>query len=144
VWVRLAETIHGHLGVLAAVALVHPAVLLRRGAAPSRGARWAIALSTALVTLAFSAGIAIYPHYRSAVRRPLFALRPAAGWLFETKEHLAFAVLSLALGAAVCALAAPRDAAALRRAAAAQFAAAAGLCALVAALGSFVASVRGF
>ena len=45
---RLLESVHGHLGVLTAVALVHPAILLRRGLPLSRGARWSVWLTTLL------------------------------------------------------------------------------------------------
>ncbi|MGF1464925.1 MAG: hypothetical protein ACFCGT_02225 [Sandaracinaceae bacterium] len=141
---RLLTDIHGHLGVLAAVALIHPALLLRRGRPLTRGMRWAVTLSTGLVTLAFGLGIGLYEPYRAEVRRPLFFASRTAGLLFETKEHLAFMALCLALGGAACALGAPRGDPGLRRLAAALFLGAALLAGAVVALGTYVASVRTF
>jgi hypothetical protein len=141
---RLLESVHGHLGVLAGVALLHPALLLRGGRPLSRGIRWTIGLATVLTGVAFALGVTIYGHYREDVRLPLFLRNPQAGLLFETKEHLAYAVLALALGAGVCALAAPREAHGLRRTAAALYAAAAGLCMITAGLGVYVATVAAF
>jgi hypothetical protein len=141
---RLWETIHGHFGVLAAAALLHPAILLRRGKALSRGARYAVFFTSALVVLAFATGLWIYPAYRRTVRATLFYTSPRAGFLFETKEHLAYAVVALTLGATVCGLLAPGDRDELRKAAALVYAAGAGLCIATVALGSYVASVHGF
>jgi hypothetical protein len=143
-WNALAESIHGHAGILAVAVLVHPAVLLWRGRPLSRGARWAIAASSIATSLAFGLGISIYEAYRETIKRSLYIEAPQAGWLFETKEHLAFAVIALALGAAACALLSPREHAELRRLAAWLFACAAALGAVVAAIGVYVASVRGF
>ena len=143
-WLRLLESVHGHFGILAAVALVHPAWLLRRGRPLSRGARWSVGL-TALVTCgAFGLGLLLYEPYRAQVKRRLFAYSRDAGWLFETKEHLAFAVIALTLGATAAALLTPRDDARTRRLAAAAYAAAALLCFVVAGLGTYVASLRSF
>lgn len=142
--IRLFETIHGHLGVLAAAALLHPAILLRKGQPLSPRLRLAVLLSTSAVVLAFSTGLYIYPSYRNAVRPALFHASTRAGFLFETKEHLAFAVISTALGACVCALSAPREARALRQAASVSYAVGALLCIVTVCLGSYVASVRGF
>jgi len=141
---RLFETIHGHFGVLAAAALVHPALLLRKGAPLTRGKSWSLALSALLTVLTFGSGTLIYPSYTRIVKRELFYASTRAGLLFETKEHLAFAVLCLTLGALLAAVAAPRAATELRRAAALLFALAAALCLLSAGLGSYVASLRGF
>jgi hypothetical protein len=141
---RLLESLHGHLGVLAAIGLVHPAILLRRGHPLSRGGRWSIALTALATALAFGSGAFIYPAYIRLVRRHVFSTSVPAGMLFETKEHLAFVVTCLTAGAAVAALCSPREEAAMRRAAALLFAAAALLCLLTAGLGSYVAAVRGF
>lgn len=143
-WDRLWEAIHGHLGVLAAVALVHPAILMWRGRPLSRGARWSVGLSSALTVGAYSFGLASYGAYREVVKRELFATDRAAGLLFETKEHLAYVTVALAIGGCACALLAPRSADETRRTAARLYAVAAALCALVGALGTYVASVRGF
>lgn len=143
-WIRLLETVHGHLGVLAAAALLHPAILMRRGLPLSRGGWWSVALTTTVTCLAFGTGLAIYGDYREVVKPELFREAPEVGLLFETKEHLAWMVLSIALGAGVASLMAPRRAGGVRRAAAALYAVAALLCLAAAALGSWVASVRGF
>jgi heme A synthase len=148
VLLRLLESLHGHFGVLAAVALIHPAWLLRRGKPLSRGARWSVGLTALVTTAAFSLGLSIYESYRETVKRQLFAFSREAGWLFETKEHLAFAVISLTLGATAAAFATARqrtpEARRIRRMAAAAYAAAAILCLVVVALGTYVASLRSF
>jgi hypothetical protein len=141
---RALETLHGHLAVLAAAALIHPAILLRRGSPLSRGARWAIGLGTLAVVLAFTLGLVIYPAYTQEVRTPLFFASPRAGLLFETKEHWAFMVVSIAVGAAVASLAAPLTATALRRTSALFYALAAALCLATAGLGSVTATIHGF
>lgn len=143
-WLRLLESLHGHLGVLTAAALLHPAILLRRGRPLSRGGRWSVALTTLLSLLAFVTGVFIYGDYRELVKRELFMQRPEVALLFETKEHLAWVVLSFALGAGVAALIAPRAALETRRAAGWLYVAAAILCIATASLGTWVAAVRGF
>lgn len=142
--IRVLEAMHGHMGVLAAASLVHPAILMRRGQQLSRGARWAISLSTAFAVSAFSMGIFIYEDYRSTVKRELFRMSRTAGYLFETKEHLAFAVVTLATGALVCAWMAPPESRRLRQASAAAYLSSALLAALVCVLGTYVAAVHTF
>lgn len=90
---RVLEHVHGHVGWLAALALAHPAILLRR---PYRRARGVAIAATALVTVAAGLGAIIYPGYRTAVKPILFATTPAVGELFERKEHLGIAALVLA------------------------------------------------
>jgi hypothetical protein len=141
---RILASIHGHLGVLAAAALTHPMFLLRRGQQLSRGSRLSLILSTLFAVLAFSFGIAIYEGYRSSVKRVLFVMNERAGFLFETKEHLAFAVVALALGGAACALLAPPEDRQLRKAAAAAYFSAAAIAITVCVLGTYVAAVHGF
>ena len=141
---RLFETVHGHLAVLAVAVLLHPAWLLRRGQRLSRGQAVAVAATVLLVVLAFASGLFVYGDYRSLVRAGLFRASSSAGLLFETKEHLAYGVVATTLGAATCAFLAPRDGKELRRAAATLFAIAAALCLATVALGSYVASVHGF
>jgi hypothetical protein len=143
IW-RVLESIHGHLGVLAVAALLHPAILLRRGLPLSRGARWSVGLTTLVTLLAFGLGVGIYEQYRATVKRGVFLESRAMGFLFETKEHLGFAVAALALGAGVAAWLAPPAAVSVRRACAAAYAAAALLCAIVVVLGTLVASTHGF
>jgi hypothetical protein len=142
--VRWIEAIHGHAGVLAVAALYHPAIILWRGAPLSRGSKWAISLSTSLCTVAFAIGTGIYEAYRAQIRPELAREHREIALLFETKEHLAFAALCLALGALACAWLAPRGDAALRKLAARLYLSAALLATIVAALGTHVASVRSF
>jgi hypothetical protein len=141
---RVLETIHGHLGVLAAASLYHPAILMRRGQQLSRGARWAVGLATGFAVAAFSMGLVIYEDYRSVVKRELFEIRYGAGLLFETKEHLAYAVVTMALGAGAAAFLAPPEARRLRQASAAMYLSAALLATGVCALGTVVAAVHSF
>ncbi len=145
---RLLESLHGHFGVLAAVALIHPAWLLRRGKPLSRGGRWSVGLTALVTSVAFGLGLSIYEDYRATVKRRLFAFSREAGWAFETKEHLAFAVITLTLGATVAAFATARqrtpEARRIRRMAGAAYGAAALVCLVVVALGTYVASMRSF
>jgi hypothetical protein len=141
---RILQSLHGHLGVLAAVALLHPAILLRQGKPLTRRNRWALALSSLSVVVTFAIGIVLYGPYRERVRQSLFVESARAGLAFETKEHLALYVVCLSLGGLVGALFAPKEAVRLRRAAALLFALAAGLCLLTAVLGTYVQSVRAF
>lgn len=143
VW-RLIEALHGHIGVLAAIALLHPAILLRRGQQLSRGARWSLALSTGFSIAAFSLGISIYDAYRTMVKQRLFLIDVRSGLLFETKEHLAFVVVALATGALICAFVAPKEARDLRRAAAATYLTAAITAGVVCVLGSWVTAIHTF
>jgi len=143
-WLRLLESIHGHLGVLAAIALIHPAILLRNGRPLSRGMRWSVGLTTAVVMLAFGMGLFIYEDYREIVKPVLLLSHHDAGMLFETKEHFAWGVLTSALGAGVAAWVAPRDAKRLRQIAAAFYAVAAVLCLATVGLGTYIASVQSF
>ncbi len=141
---RLLESVHGHVGVLAMAALLHPALILWSGRPLSRNARIALGASVALVLTAFALGLTIYPAYREQVKADLFRADVRAGLLFETKEHLAWVSLISALGAGVAALAAPPKAIAIRRIAGRVFLGSAIACALTAALGTWVASVHSF
>jgi hypothetical protein len=142
---RLQEHLHGHLGWLAAIALAHPAILLRH---TSRRAHWAVGLAVGLVTLAGALGTAMYPAYRETLRQPIFASSAAVGYLFERKEHLAFGVVMLAwAGGTAYAAATLADGGvreSLRRAAHRAFVVAAALAVVTAALGTFVAAYKTF
>jgi hypothetical protein len=90
---RVLQHIHGHMGWLAALALVHPAILLRRH---GRRAMLAVGAATFLVTATAVLGAVMYPHYRSQIKPALFVEAPSLGWAFERKEHLATAAVLLA------------------------------------------------
>jgi hypothetical protein len=141
---RILESIHGHLGVLAVAALIHPALLLRKGKPLTFATKWACGLSTSFAVAAFATGLTLYGSYREIVKRPLLVEHLDVGMLFETKEHLAWAVVTMAAGALLTALAAPRESTQLRRAAAAVYAAAVILALCTAGIGTYVAAVRGF
>lgn len=143
-FLRLLTSLHGQLGILASVALLHPAILLRRGRPLSRGLRWALGLSVLTILSAYGLGLSLYEDYRERVKRDLFALSYDVGYLFESKEHLAFAAMALALGGAGMALLAPKDAPRLRQIAAALFALASALTFVVVALGLWVSAHGSF
>ena len=108
---RFLEHVHGHVGLLAALALAHPAVLLRR---PRRNVFTVAFAATALVTTTAAVGALLYPHYRTSIKPALFAATPLVGQLFERKEHLGVAALVLAwTGLGALALARRRDEAAI-------------------------------
>jgi cytochrome c biogenesis factor len=143
---RVGEHLHGHLGWLAAIALVHPAIFLRRR---DRRAHLSVALAVAMATLAGGLGASLYPAYRERLRQPIFAQAPGVGYLFERKEHLAFGAILLAWAGAVAYVAAHRYADAvgrdaLRKAAHWAFVASALLGVVTALLGTIVASYRTF
>jgi hypothetical protein len=140
----LLEAIHGHVGVLAMIALFHPALLLWSGKPLSRNGKLALVASLALVSLAFALGLTIYGAYREEVKPELFIASERAGLLFETKEHLAWIALIGALGAGVTGLVAPPRAVQARRVAARVFLGAAIACTVAACLGTWIASVRTF
>ena len=143
--VRVAEHIHGHLGCLAAAALLHPAILLRN---PKRRAHLSVALSTAFVTAVGALGVWLYSPYRDRIKQSIFIDAPWVGLLFERKEHLAFGAILLAwagAGAYVAALGAGESLRApLRVFAHRAFVVSAILALAVVALGTAVASFRNF
>ena len=142
---RVGEHLHGHIGWIAAIALVHPAVLLRR---TGRRAHWSVGLAVALVTLAAAIGVSMYPAYRETLRQPIFVGSTSVGYLFERKEHLAFGAVMLAwtggVGYAAEALVEGTVRAALRRVAHYAFVAAAAFAVATAALGTIVAAYKTF
>lgn len=102
---RVVEHVHGHLGWLAALALVHPAVLLRRR---ERRARLACLLATSAVTLTGALGAWLYGDYRARLKQGIFLHAPRIGWSFERKEHLAVGAIVLAWAGLAAHLAATR------------------------------------
>jgi hypothetical protein len=142
---RVQEHVHGHVGWLAALALIHPAVLLRR---TKRKAHLSVVLATSVATLTGALGVAMYGDYRDKLRQHLFEQSPTMGYLFERKEHLAFAAIFLAWAGTLAYFGAtrlegqPREY--LRRAAHWSFVAAAALCVVTAVLGTMVAAFKTF
>ena len=142
---RIEEHVHGHLGWISAVALVHPAILLRR---TKRRADLAVGLSLVLISATGLLGVFLYTPYRDALRHSIFVDAPAVGYLFERKEHIALGAIGLAwagaaayVGAA-CLDGAPRDS--LRRAAHWAFVASACFALVAAVLGTIVAIYKTF
>lgn len=142
---RLLERVHGHLGWLAAAALLHPAIVLRN---PRRRARLSAVLATLTATLSGGLGAFIYTDYSRTLRRAIYVASTRHGLLFERKEHLAFAAIALAWAGCALHLTATReqDPSALPRARAAHlaFVASAALTTLVSAFGTVIASFRSF
>jgi formate hydrogenlyase subunit 3/multisubunit Na+/H+ antiporter MnhD subunit len=95
---RILEHIHGHIGWLATIVLVHPALVLRRR---GRRADWAIAFAALFPTVVGGLGAFLYGPYREQLKPAIFQRAPEIGLMFERKEHLAFATIALAwMGAA--------------------------------------------
>lgn len=143
--VRVQEHVHGHLGWLAALALVHPAILLRR---TKRKAHLSVVLSTGIATLTGALGVAMYGDYRDRLRQHIFQQARSMGYMFERKEHLAFGAILLAWAGTAAYFGAmrlegqPREH--LRRAAHWAFVAAATLAVATAVLGTMVAAFKTF
>lgn len=143
--VRIQEHVHGHIGWLAAISLIHPAIVLRR---TKRRAHLAVGLSVGIVTLAGGLGAYLYPDYRDRLRQSIFQHSRLIGYLFERKEHLAFGAFLLAWAGAMAYIAATRlegdTRERLRRAAHWAFIAAAAMAVVTAALGTMIASYKTF
>ncbi len=139
---RWLEHIHGHVGWLAVVALIHPAILLRN---PNRRAAWSVVLATSITTLVCVAGVLIYGPYRDTLKQHVFQTAPTIGLLFERKEHLAFGAVMFAwVGAIAYVVARTRPSDTLKKLAHRSFVIAAALALVVAALGTTVATYRSF
>lgn len=142
---RIAEHVHGHVGWLAAISLVHPAIVLRR---KTRKAHLAVGLATALATAAATMGAAMYPSYREQLRQAIFIHAPSVGYMFERKEHLAFGAVLFAWAGAIAYAAAWRVDGELRlrlrTAAHVAYVASAALAVATAALGTAVGSYKSF
>lgn len=142
---RIEEHLHGHLGWLAAIALVHPAILLRR---TRRRAHLSVGLAVGVVTLVGALGAYMYPDYRDRLRQSMFQHAPTIGYLFERKEHLAFGAILLAWAGAIAYAGATRVDGevreSLRKAAHVAFVAAAALAVVTATLGTIIAAYKTF
>src|SRR6185503_3034161 len=108
--------------------------------------------SAALVTAAACGGAWIYGPYGERLKQQIFLHAPTVGWLFERKEHLAFAAVALTW-TGVCAYAAARRLApcandalrdTLRVVAFRAYVAAATLTAVTAVFGTIVAAYKSF
>ncbi len=137
---RLLERVHGHLGWLAAAALLHPAIVLRN---PRRRAKLSAVLSAAFATAAGVFGGWIYPGYSRSVRRVIYTASTRYGLLFERKEHLAFAAVALAIAGCLLHLSAEKDEH-RARAAHIAFVVSAALTTVVATMGTIISSFRSF
>jgi hypothetical protein len=131
--VTFARTLHGHCGLLAAIALFHPALTLHGDAPLRRSTRIGVVLATTLLSLTVVGGWLLYPGYREGDKRRLLTDAPVVARLFETKEHLAWYALVLAWAGLLLVLAGTG-----RPAARTCFGIAAGLAFLVGMLGSAV------
>jgi hypothetical protein len=138
---RLLARVHGHLGWLAAAALIHPAIALRN---PRRRARLAVTLATATTAATFGIGAFIYDDFsRQGLRRAIYVASRGHGLLFERKEHLAVGVLALAVAGCVAHLFAHDPARPWRaRFAHRAFVAAAVLAVVVATMGTLVSAFK--
>jgi hypothetical protein len=143
--VRVAEHVHGHLGWLAAGALIHPAILLRNA---KRRAHLSVGLSTGFATVVGALGAWLYGPYRDRLKQHLFIETRWVGLMFERKEHLAFGAILLAWAGAsayAAAIGAREDVRApLRAFAFRAFAVSAALAITTAALGTLVATYKTF
>jgi hypothetical protein len=142
---RVAEHVHGHLGWLAAAALLHPAILLRN---PRRKAHLSVALCTGFATVQGALGVWLYGPYRDRIKQHIFIEARWIGLMFERKEHLAFGAILLAWAGAssyAIAIGAREELRApLRTFAFRAFVVSAGLALMTAALGTLVASYKTF
>jgi MFS family permease len=143
--VRIQEHVHGHIGWLAAIALIHPAIVLRR---TKRKAHLAVGLAAGIVTLAGGMGAYIYGDYRDRLRQSIFIHARVIGYLFERKEHLAFGAVLLAWAGTIAYVAATRfegDARErLRKASHWAFVGAAVMAVVTAGLGTVIAAYKTF
>jgi hypothetical protein len=93
------ERAHAVIAWLATAALVMAAWVAVRGRPPRRGALATGGAALALVIAAGATGLALHDPYRARLRQRLFLRSMQLGWLFEQKQHLAFAALLFAVAA---------------------------------------------
>lgn len=97
----LFARLHGLLGVLSLVVLVHPLVTLRTRKALTRWTVRTSDLGAAGLLSTFIAGWWLYPYYRARPKLVLLVEQPFYADLFESKEHLAVVAVSFAVGGAL-------------------------------------------
>lgn len=97
----LMERVHGHLGLLAVALLLHPVITLRKRRLLTTWMVRSADLAALLLATSFALGWWIYPTYRTRVKPGLLADALPVAMRFESKEHLAFLALALAVGGAV-------------------------------------------
>lgn len=142
------EHVHGHLGWMSVAVLIHPAIVLWR----KPRADWAVGLALGFTTVVGGIGVWLYSAYRDRVKQALFIASPRVGFLFERKEHLAFAAIALAWVGSLAYFAARAKASeldpgvreSLRRASRTAFTASAALAFVAATLGTVVATFKTF
>jgi hypothetical protein len=98
---RLVERAHALAAWAATVAIVLVALQLLRAGRCARGSRALGGLAVLLLVVGASSGMALHDPYRLRIRQRLFVHSTALGWLFERKQHAAFAAVLFG----VCALA---------------------------------------
>jgi hypothetical protein len=99
---RVIERIHALAAWAATAALLVAARVFASSSSLAR--RWARTAGTgavALIVAAAALGLTLHDPYRARLRQRLFIASKALGWLFERKQHAAFAAVLLG----VCALA---------------------------------------
>jgi hypothetical protein len=97
---RTLEQAHAVIAWAAVVSLVAASWIIARRRPPRRGGLAAGGAALALVIAAVATGIALHDPYRARLRQRLFVRSMRLGWLFEQKQHLAFAALLFAVAAA--------------------------------------------
>lgn len=95
---RSLARVHGIASWAATAALLAAAWVFSSGRAPQLR-RVVSGVAVVLVLAAAGLGVALHDPYRARLRQRLFLSSPALGWLFERKQHFAFAAVLLALGA---------------------------------------------
>jgi hypothetical protein len=96
---RTVERLHAAVAWAATGALALAAWLFLRSPQRGRAVRAAGVAAVALALLAAGTGLALHDPYRGRLRQRLFVEAPALGWLFERKQHAAFAAVLLGVSA---------------------------------------------
>jgi hypothetical protein len=143
---RTVARLHALVAWAAAAALAVTAWLFLRSPWKRPAARLAGAAAIGLALVTAGLGLSLDDAYRAKLRQRLFVEAPALGWLFERKQHAAFAAVLLGVSALATLVRAERasgtkDASDLRRAAALAWTASAAL-ALAASIASAIVARR--